>query len=39
MQQWGEQGFEQHVKDMQLGYARRAHILHTAAGQLLVAVH
>ncbi|KAL3147261.1 hypothetical protein ABBQ32_002752 [Trebouxia sp. C0010 RCD-2024] len=28
---WGPQGFEQHVKDMQQGYARRAHILHAAA--------
>jgi len=31
---WGQQGFEQHVKDMQQGYAQRAHILHTAAGEL-----
>lgn len=30
---WGPQGFEQHVKDMQQGYARRAHILHAAAGE------
>lgn len=35
LQQWGPQGFEQHVKDMQLGYARRAHTLHTAAEQHL----
>ena len=34
LQHWGPEGFEQHVKDMQLGYARRAHILHTAAGML-----
>lgn len=34
LEHWGPEGFEQHVKDMQLGYARRAHILHTAAGML-----
>ena len=34
LQHWGPQGFEQHVKDMQQGYARRAHILHTAAGRV-----
>jgi hypothetical protein len=28
---WGKQGFENHVKDMQRGYARRAGILHDAA--------
>lgn len=39
LQQWGEQGFEQHVKDMQQGYARRAHILHTAAGELSIGHH
>ena len=36
LQHWGQQGFEQHVKDMQQGYARRAHILHTAAGELSI---
>ncbi len=36
LHQWGQQGFEQHVKDMQQGYARRAHILHTAAGELSI---
>lgn len=35
LQHWGQQGFEQHVKDMQQGYARRAHILHTAAEEHL----
>ena len=37
LQQWGPQGFEQHVKDMQLGYARRAHTLHMAAGKSVCA--
>ena len=36
LQHWGQQGFEQHVKDMQQGYARRAHILHSAAGELSI---
>ena len=34
LQHWGPEGFEQHVKDMQLGYAHRANLLHTAAGVL-----
>ena len=33
LQHWGPQGFEQHVKDMQMGYARRANTLHKAAGK------
>lgn len=32
LEQWGPRGFEQHVKDMQQGYAQRALTLHRAAG-------
>ena len=38
LQHWGPQGVEQHVKDMQLGYAQRARTLHTAAGKSVRAV-
>lgn len=36
--QWGQQGFEQHVKDMQQGYARRAMLLHRTAGIHLTSI-
>ncbi|KAL0025949.1 hypothetical protein WJX77_006756 [Trebouxia sp. C0004] len=35
LQHWGEKGFEQHVKDMQQGYAQRALLLHKTAEEHL----